>query len=684
MQAAARQIIPRATVRRTAVVLLALATFPFSAQGVNRPHQRLEYALPPHAPRTIHVGTLDLEICAKVPAYCGNLVRPLDPGGDIPGTLLVHFEFYPHRDSKRPSLGTLVATEGGPGFSTTDSRDTYLGLYGPLLEKRDLLLMDNRGTGASQAIDCPPLQEEEYPLPPAIQSCGAQLGREAYLFGSGQAADDLAAILDALAIGKIDLYGDSYGTFAAQTFAGRHPERLRSLVLDGAYPVAGLSPWYPETAPAFRHAFNVVCERSVTCRNLPGASLSRIERLLESLRRAPLRGNARDGDGHLRTVAADATALAYLMTTAAYGPLIFRELDAAARAYLEPSDGQPDSAPLLRLIAEDWASSASGGPDVHLASYSAGSFAAVSCGDYPQLYDMHATREARAQQLEAAIRAEQEQLPDVYAPFTIAEYRALPLDTSTLDLCLPWPVAAASTPAGSPVPPGPKFTDAPVLVLSGELDSVTAPAQGSQAAALFPHAQQFVIANSFHVTALDDLDDCALPIVRRFLETLTPGDTNCTQNIPEVRTVPRFAKTVAQLEPAIAGSGNQGSPEDLQLVAAATLTAGDALARYLVNTSGSGAGLRGGTFRHHSLGDVERFDLDHLRWTEDLSASGTVDWNFSTGKIAAHLSVEQTQGQDRETKGHLNATWLDRKAHAIAEISGNIGGRRISATMPAP
>ena len=664
-----------------AAILLAFAV---PAPAVNRPHQRSAYTLPPRAPKTIRVGTLELKRCAKAPAYCGELARALDPHGEVPGTIAVHFEFYPHRDSRHAALGTLVATEGGPGFSTTDSRDTYLGLYGPLLEDRDLLLMDNRGTGSSQAIDCPALQVEEYPLPAAIHSCGAQLGPAAYLYGSGQAADDLAAILDALGIGKIDLYGDSYGTFAAQTFAGRHPERLRSLVLDGAYPVAGLSPWYPETAPAFRHAFSVVCERSVTCRNVPGDSLSRIERLLESLRKTPLRGDARDGDGHLRTVTADATALAYLMATAAYGPLIFRELDAAARAYLEPSDGQPDAAPLLRLIAEDWASSASGGPDVQLASYSAGSFVAVSCGDYPQLYDMHAAREIRAMQLEAAIQAEQEQQPDVYAPFTIAEYRALPLDTSTLDLCVPWTVSSASTTAGSPVPPGASFASAPVLVLSGELDSVTAPKQGEQAAALFSHAQQFVLANSFHVTALEDLDNCAPPVVRHFLETLSPGDTRCTQSIPEVRTVPKFARLVSQIEPAVAGSDNRGTREDLQLAAAAVLTAGDALARYLVNTTGSGAGLRGGSFRHHSLGDVERFDLDHLRWTDDLEVSGNVDWNFSTGKIVAHLSVRQPLEHSGGRKAHLVATWLDRQRDSTAEISGTVDGRRIEARIPAP
>lgn len=656
-------------------LLLVLST---TTTAINRPHARDSYRLPARAPKTLRVGHLDLKVCANAPAYCGQLLRPLDPSGEVPASISIHFEFYPHRKATS-AVGTLVASEGGPGYSTTQSRDAYLGLYGPLLDQRDLLLMDNRGTGGSEPIDCPALQQEEYPLPPAIRDCALQLGAKAYLYGSGLAADDLAAILDALEIGTIDLYGDSYGTFSTEVFAGRHPDRLRSLVLDGAFPVVNFSPWYPETAPAFRHAFNAVCERSAACRDLPGDSLSRIQHLLESLRKSPLHGSARDGDGHLRNVTVDATAIAYVMATAAYGSLIFRELDAAARAYLAPAEAS-DAAPLLRLVAEDWASSASGGPDVHVPSYSAGLFTAVSCTDYPQLYDMTAAPAARAEQLEAAILLELEQHPDVYAPFTIAEFRALPLDTSTLDLCVPWPVPPTQLKAGKPVPPGASFTQAPVLVLSGELDSVTAPEQGKLATALFANARQLLVTNSFHVTALSDEDNCALPIVRRFIATLDTGDTSCIHTIPEVRLLPQFATRATQLSPATEASGNQGSREDLQLAAVAVLTAGDALARYAVNTTGSGAGLRGGSFRHQPAGAAERFHLDHLRWTSDLSVDGIVNWNFASGEITAHLSLQDS----RHRKGQLEVTWLDRQPQARASISGKIDGRKIAATMPAP
>ena len=82
--------------------------------------------------------------------------------------------------------------------------------------------------------------------------CGRQLGATAEDYGTADAADDLADVLDALGIDKIDLYGDSYGTFFGQVFAVRHGDRLRTLVLDSAYPVDGPDPWYRDTNPALR------------------------------------------------------------------------------------------------------------------------------------------------------------------------------------------------------------------------------------------------------------------------------------------------------------------------------------------------------------------------------------------------------------------------------------------------
>ena len=259
-----------------------------------------------HVAGNMNVGSLTLHACRDAQAYCGSIDRALDPSGTVAGTIKIGFEFYPHIDNSQVPLEPIVAEEGGPGYSSTGSRSGYLDLFAPLHDRRDILLVDNRGAGRSQPLDCPLLQREPNPRFAGVRTCGAQLADIAYLYGSGLAADDLAAVLDALHISTINLYGDSYGTFFSQTFAGRHPERLRSVILDSAYPPIGQSPWYPEIATTAHFAFNAACQRSPACSNLPGSSMDRIGRLVEALRSHPFSGYAHDGDGILRSVRADA------------------------------------------------------------------------------------------------------------------------------------------------------------------------------------------------------------------------------------------------------------------------------------------------------------------------------------------------------------------------------------------
>lgn len=206
---------------------------------------------------TLTVGRLTLHRCATPAPWCGTLRRPLDPSGAIGGSIPIYFEYYPHLGPDA-SAGTLVPAEGGPGFPGTDSREAYLALYAPLRATHDVLIMDYRGTGRSQAIDCQALQDAARLTEKDIGACGEQLGRRAPLYSSALAADDLAALLRGLNIAHIDLYGHSYGSYFAQVFALRHAALVRSLVLDGADALEGPDlPWYPNYAPATREKFNL-------------------------------------------------------------------------------------------------------------------------------------------------------------------------------------------------------------------------------------------------------------------------------------------------------------------------------------------------------------------------------------------------------------------------------------------
>src|SRR6201996_83597 len=207
-------------------------------------------ALATPASGTLTVGKLTLHHCESAAPWCGTLVRPLDPTGAVSGTIPIYFEFFPHT-APGPAQGVLVATEGGPGFAATESRDEYLQFFAPLRDQRDVVLMDNRGTGRSAALDCRPLQTAPVLSELNIGRCGEPLGAKASLYSATAATDDLAAILDALGEGLVDLYGDSYGTFFEQVFVVRHPDKLRSIILDGAYPLDGADyAWYPKYAPA--------------------------------------------------------------------------------------------------------------------------------------------------------------------------------------------------------------------------------------------------------------------------------------------------------------------------------------------------------------------------------------------------------------------------------------------------
>ena len=293
----------------------------------------------------------------------------------------------------------LVATEGGPGFPATASRDEYLALFQPLLANRDLVIMDNRGTGQSGAVDCPALQTDAAISEENVGACGRSLGAQATLYSTAFAADDLAAILDALSSGPIDLYGDSYGTYFEQVFAVRHPKKLRSIVLDGAYALAEPDyAWYPSYAPAMRDKFNIACRRSQACAALSGTSLDHIAPTLALLRSAPFRAQARDGDGKLRTFTAQASVLATLMFGSAPAYASVRETDAAARAF-----ASGDRAPLLRLMAETLASVDSRDESQNPANFSAGLAAAVMCQDTPQIFDMRLAPGLRVTERDRAI-----------------------------------------------------------------------------------------------------------------------------------------------------------------------------------------------------------------------------------------------------------------------------------------
>jgi pimeloyl-ACP methyl ester carboxylesterase len=632
---------------------------------------------PAGARETLLVGSIELRPCQSVPAYCGTLDRPLDPTGAIPGRISIYFEYYPHSGPGK-AAGTLVATEGGPGFPATLSRDDYLALFKPLQKQRDVVLMDNRGTGLSGAIDCHALQTAEKWTTALTAACGRSLGERAPLYSTAYAADDLAAVLEALGIGRIDLYGDSYGTYFEQVFAVRHPNTLRSIVLDGAYPLNGPDyAWYPSYAPAMRDKFNIACRRFAPCAAIPGDSISHIQPLLDELRSHPFAARAADSDGKQRDFTADASQLAIVMFGSAPSFATARELDAAARAFVAG-----DRVPVLRLMAETISAVDSRDPTADATQWSAGLAAAVMCQDPPQIFDMRLGPAQRLADRDRVIAERKRTLPLTYAPFSLDEYRGMPLDYSFIDQCVEWPVAPFSHPASNVVAADARYPDIPALIISGELDNMTTTADGALVAAAFKHGRQIHIANSFHVNALPRArSDCAARIARQFMVSLNVGDTSCASEVPALRLVPRFARHASELEAAAPLAGNRADAQQLRWVSAAVMTAGDALARLGSNSSGQGVGLRGGTFRVVNDASTIHVSLTGVRWTEDLAVSGKIDKPVARhGVVHASLHL----GVNGGASGDLMVEWPEDIADSHANIRGKLDGTAVMARTAAP
>jgi len=637
------------------------------------PEQRVATSQPSAAarPATLRVGRLTLQRCRTAAPWCATLSRPLDPSGVVPGSVPVYFEYYPH-SLPGPAAGTLVGAAGGPGYPTTGSADEYLALFAPLRTRYDVLLMDYRGSGRSGALDCRELQQSATLTAANIGACGRSLGRSAPFYSTVQAADDLAAVLAALGIGPISLYGDSYGTYFSQVFARRHPEHMRVLVLDAAYPLERIDyAWYTHYAPAMRDKFNRSCERAPACRAIPGSSIEHIVPALERLRARPLAARVRYGDDRLMAFTADAPLLALTMFAGYPGDLTVRETDAAARAFVAG-----DTLPLLRLMAEARLSTPSIDPAQSLLEFSAGLEFAVLCQDPPQIFDMRLPSAARRAQHDRLIAERKRTAPDTYAPFTIDEYRHMPLDYSYLDTCVEWP----STPGAPLVSGAPPYPSIPVLVISGEFDSNTTVADGLAAAAHYPHGHHVLIANSYHVNATRGArSDCATLLARRFLDTLGTGDESCAAAVPAVRLVPGFARSLHEVPAARAAAGNAAGEAALRVVTVALRSCEDAITRASEYGAGPGMGLRGGRFRAARAGEGYRLALSAVRWTEDVGVSGQVDWPGPAGIVHAHLEL-RAPGAD----GTLELSWPEGGGAALAHARGELGGRALVAEAPAP
>ena len=200
------------------------------------------------------------------------------------------------------------------------------------------------------------------------------------------------------------------------------------------------------------------------------------------------------------------------------------------------------------------------------------------------------------------------------------------------------------------------------------------------------------MANSFHVTADGDTDECAVGVLRAFVADpahgITPQVLACTTQVPPVRALSVFPRSYLSVDAATPRSGNAVGTAGRRAAAAATLTVADVLDRWWNNYDGNGVGLYGGRWSYS--GDrVTTFQLHGVQLTPDLAVSGTVSWGRYNHHVTVSLKVVQVDAAGNlvagsVVSGSVAGSWDWRAAGAVATLHGTLGGKPLAVTLPAP
>ena len=182
------------------------------------------------------------------------------------------------RPANKTSHGLFVVATGGPGTSGILSADSYLSSYSQkMLDRYDIVFFDQRGIGRSGGLECPRATaaarmdtQELQPVTIAfVNACTAELTSTRLLpyVGTTQAIEDLADFRTALGDPDIRIFGESYGTQYAQTYAAAHPVGLKGVIIDGVVDLTLTGPQF--WASASRQFESVLNTTLATCDNRP-------------------------------------------------------------------------------------------------------------------------------------------------------------------------------------------------------------------------------------------------------------------------------------------------------------------------------------------------------------------------------------------------------------------------------
>jgi pimeloyl-ACP methyl ester carboxylesterase len=441
---------------------------------------------------------------------CGWLIVPEDHAKADDNTIKLAVARF-KSDAAQPEPDPIVYLEGGPGGSALKNYPPQFDAYfGPLVEKRDVILFDQRGTGYSEpSLACPEIkqmaldtlnqdlsQEESRALSvQASTKCHDRLVKEGAnlaVYNTAQNAADIEALRQAMGYDKINLYGTSYGTRLALTSLRDQATGIRSAIIDSVVPLQAdlFTQILPNGMAALEKVFTA-CEADAECQ----ASYPNLRQVLldtkAKLDTEPAKFDITLKSGEKKEALLNGDGLIGALFQGLY---VTSLIPTFPRMIYDARDGRYDL--IGGIIA------------AQLSQYDD-----ISHGMY---YSVHCQEEvpfANAQQIDAYVK----QYP---------EFEAL-ADKSTMQLCSAWGVPAASAVENQAV-----SSDIPTLVISGEFDPVTPPAYGQEAAKTLGKSFTFVAPRAGHGSSVTE--DCPRNMVLAFLDNPTQQpDSACLNDMAQ-------------------------------------------------------------------------------------------------------------------------------------------------------
>ena len=391
-------------------------------------------------------------------ARCGSFERPLDPGNPDGDSIAIRVAVVPALDLA-PETDPIVPLAGGPGQGAVEFYAAYAGAFEPLRRKRDILLVDQRGTGQSARLSCPfddAVVEGAYSEAQTIEftkQCLENLPHDPRYFTTSVAVTDLDAVREALGYTALNLYGVSYGTRVAQHYAKRYPATTRTVMIDGVVPPQ--LPLGPEIATEAQRAVDSIfarCAAETDCAlHFPNVAED-FAALVHELREAPVLVDApHPASGLPEAFAFGAPELAGAVRLLAYKPetiaLLPLLVHHAAAGNLAPLAAQ------YRLTAIEMAD-----------ALALGMHNAVMCTEDVPFYPDDIDRDAVAGTYMGLIQLE-----------------------ALEAICSIWPAGILDPGFKEPLD-----TDLPVLLLSGDADPITPPRYADLAAVDLGNATHLV------------------------------------------------------------------------------------------------------------------------------------------------------------------------------------------------